>query len=142
MTPSVGISTLLSTVVVIATIANGAILSSPEPQVDPMVPYPALYVVSAGSGSVRGPMLTDGVKICPKHYPKGFSILCDAPRDVKSARFFTGSALVKVEYHHPFYIRGDYKMRVNPWTTYESKTVLGCKLDGGMSVSAVVSFTC
>lgn len=109
---------------------------------DPMVPLPALYVVSAGQDSMRGPLLTDGSTICPGDYPTGFSILCDAPSSAESARFFVDGDFIKSEYRMPFYIAGDYKMRIPPWTSYPDTGLLKCKLRDGATVSAQVSFNC
>lgn len=126
----------------IASVAQGVVLSSPEPEMDPMVPLPALYVVSAGADSMRGPMLTDGSKICPDDYPHGFSIQCDAPDSAEAAKFFVNGEFIKSEYHLPFYIAGDYKMRVKEWTHYPNQGMLKCKLRDGSSASAMVSFSC
>lgn len=141
MVPRTNVITGLA-VLALFSFARGVVLSSPEPEMDPMVPLPALYVVSAGHDSMRGPLLTDGSKICPGDYPIGFSILCDAPSTAESARFFVDGEFIKSEYHMPFHMAGDYKMRVNPWTSYPEKGILTCKLADGETVSAMVSFTC
>eukprot|EP00177_Eucheuma_denticulatum_P003837 GFKZ01006932.1.p1 GENE.GFKZ01006932.1~~GFKZ01006932.1.p1 ORF type:complete len:138 (-),score=4.73 GFKZ01006932.1:269-682(-) len=133
---SVVLTTLLLTLI---PLTHSTILSSPEPQVDPLV-GPTLYVVYARTG-IRAMELSDGSTVCPKNFPAGFTIMCVAP-SASSASFFVDGIFVRTEYKIPYFIAGDYKGRINPWVDYPDTGTIMCRLRDGSSVSATVSFTC
>lgn len=82
---------ILSVALLLSGCSYAAILSSPEPMVDPL--SRARLVVLPAGGSTEHiyseRVLLDGARICPEDYPTGFTVRCDVADDKRAAvQFF------------------------------------------------------
>lgn len=112
---------------------SASVMSTPEPAADPLFSASQLVVASAGRDRMRARIpervLSNGSRICPGDYARGFSIRCDAASAVRKARFYVDGKHARTEYHAPYYLAGNFKVFVKPWKKHGQGMVeIRCRL--------------
>lgn len=87
--------------------------------------------------------------ICPSDYPRGFSIVCNVPKNVLkygTLAIMLNDKTVRVERYRPFSIAGDNPEKggkIRPWTTYpKNGGKITCVTSQGFYNSLEVTFSC
>lgn len=126
-------------------VSHATLMTTPEPAMDPLAAS-QLVVSSAGRPwmrrRIREKRLTNGSRICPRDYPKGFTIRCDSAQQVRKARFYINGVLFRTEHQEPYYISGNKKSLVKRWKRKMGTVKVSCKLGRKETVSARITIGC
>jgi hypothetical protein len=93
----------------------------------------------------EGPVLTDGMSVCPRDYPNGISVWCMGV-DQETTSFvtlFVDGVEKRKENHFPYAISSDDgNGRSWPWRPRKGSHTIKCKTDTGVAVEVSINISC
>lgn len=105
-----------------------------------------MRVIGVGLPQVNyrsGKLLSDGMRICPKSFKNGFSIVCDGPLS-SPVLFYVDNKMIRKEQVHPYFIAGDSGGFRRAWRNYLTDRWISVRCSGsnGTEASVKIRITC